>query len=1145
MKNIFKNAVLALLSAVAFTGCVEKEFEEITEVPLTRCLVPMDLDALINNGDEVTFMWTVTKEAATYTLSLSEDEGFSRAEEISVEAADVPYTVKLTADKTYYWRVQAHSGKLDDSKWAVAAEPVNTSAVRDGLNPVVKTRTTSSISIAWDDAEDKTDLTSVWAEPVVLKEGESRTVVALSADEIAACAKTIEGLQPGREYKLTLIFGKAGQRGYVTACTRPDMGDGVVTVSTAAELINATDKAGAPVKILVAYTEDGIDLKGAYPDPNNEFITVNGDLYIYGNSTEDGKKTVVKSANFKLADGTKIVHFEDVAFDGAGVGCLVDNDAAALTAFELINCEISEYAKGFYSVADGKASTGAVSFLVDGCYMHDINADGKTGGDFLDIRDGVTGDVAIRNSTFYACARSFIRMTNSAKVGTVLLENCTFNYVVATPSSSNNRGIFGIAKTTGVTSIKAVKNVFLNEVNEAEAGKSAKDSWIRLCRSSNDSFRPDCSGNVYYNVGAGFMYSTALDITKPDEAISNGEVFTPVAMTEALVLTADPCVNSAAGKLYLTTAGAQIVSRKAGDPRWWNAVQPEVIREKELTPVASDFTWDFTQKTIYDTEELQTPTIIGNARIYATPDVPAQVIMSQGVSFPQGAVLNGGVPSYSGIEILTVGYGSVKVTAEGDGATVQVIAGGDRYPILADGKEHTVVLGDLAGENSIYIIADQALTMKKIVWTKELDPDVTTKALATPSVSVAPNKIDEGTAADVVISWDAVANAAEYDLTFRGKSETLTGTTFTIAAADAAALPVGEYEVTVVARPVPTSTKYVASEAGTAKLTVNKVDTGGTEKTLAWDFSSSEWVAQIESHFTAINTNQNDINFTYDGLNVNGGGKSMKYNVVTGTTTYYIQTGGGGKPTERFFSFEAPASGKLTVYASNTGASEDLSRLVAVKVGNADPVTQPGGYSADNGAATITFDITVTEPATVVIYPSGNGLRFYGMEFTYKEAAKPVEFAWDFSATDWVSELESHFTAINTNQNDINFTYDGLNVNGGGKSMKYNVVTGTTTYFIQTGGGGKPTERFFSFELPASSGTLTVYASNTGASEDLSRLVAVKVGDADAETKPGGYSADNGAVAVEFELNASAPTPVVIYPSGNGLRFYGMKYQGK
>ena len=167
------------------------------------------------------------------------------------------------------------------------------------------------------------------------------------------------------------------------------------------------------------------------------------------------------------------------------------------------------------------------------------------------------------------------------------------------------------------------------------------------------------------------------------------------------------------------------------------------------------------------------------------------------------------------------------------------------------------------------------------------------------------------------------------------------------------------------------------------------------------------------------------------------------------------------------------------------------------------------------------------------------------MEFTYKEAAPAVDFVWDFSAGEWVAQLESHFTTINTNQSDINFTFDGLTVNGGGKSMKYNLVTGTTTYFIQPGGGGKPTERFFSFELPASSGKLTVYASNTGASEDLTRLVAVKVGDAEAETKPGGYNADNGAVAVEFDIAATEPATVIIYPSGNGLRFYGMEYHGK
>ena len=1145
MKKIIKYAFLAFLAAVA-VGCAKSEFEEITELPLTRCLIPMDLDATVTNGDEVTFIWTVTKDAASYLLEISENESFSGAEQITVDPINVPYTVKLSADKTYYWRVLGKNEKLDDSKWAVAGEPVNTSAVRDGLNPFVVSRTTDAITLGWDDAADKADLTSVWAEPVVMKEGESRLVVALTADEIAACSKTVEGLDPGREYKLTLIFGKAGQRGYVTACTRPDMGEGVITVTTAAELINATDKAGAPVRVMIDYSENGIELKGAYPDPNNEFITVNGDLYIYGNSTADGKKPAVKYVNFKLAEGAKVIHFEDVTFDGEGVGSLVDNDSAALTAFELINCELTGFGKGFYSVADSKGTTGCENFLVDGCYMHDINADGKVGGDFLDVRAGNTGSIILRNSTFYAVARSFIRLTNNAKVGSVLLENNTFNYVTTTPSSSNNRGIFSVSKTTDVTSVQAIRNVFLNMVNDAEAGKEAKDCWIRLSRSSNDSFRPDCDGNIYFNVGKGFMFSTALDIANPDEAITNGAVFEAVAMKNALVLNEDPCVNSAAGKLYLTKAGAQIVSRKAGDPRWWNAVQPEVIREKELTPVATDFTWDFTEKTIYDTEELTVPTIIGNAKIYATEEVPANVVMSKGVDFSTAATLSGGVPAYSGVEILTIGYGAVKVVAtSADGyGTLQVLAGGDRYSLLADGVEHTVLLGDLSGENSIYVVANSAITLKSVTWTKNLTPDETIVALATPKPTVNPTKMDEGTAEAISVTWPAVAHAEDYLVKWNGKDNIVTDPSFTISAEEAAALKVGEYSVFVTARPVATSSKYKASDAAEVTFTVNKVETGG-EVTLTWNFSASDWVSQLESHFNAINTNQNDINFSYDGLTVNGGGKSMKYNVVANSSTYYIQPGGAGKATERFFSFEAPASGTLTVYASNTGASEDLTRLVAVQVGNAEVVTKPGGYNADNGAVAVEFDITVDEPTTVVIYPSGNGLRFYGFEFTYVESTPSVDYAWDFSASGWVAELESHFTAINTNQSDINFTYDGLTVNGGGKSMKYNVVANSSTYFIQPGGAGKATERFFSFVLPASSGTLTVYASNTGASEDLTRLVAVQVGSAEVVTKPGGYNADNGAVAVEFEISAAEESTVVIYPSGNGLRFYGMEYHGK
>ena len=95
------------------------------------------------------------------------------------------------------------------------------------------------------------------------------------------------------------------------------------------------------------------------------------------------------------------------------------------------------------------SATGKVdNYLIDGCYVHDINADGTQGGDFIDVRAGTNGDFTVKNSTFYACARTFFRMSDNAKVGNVLAENCTFNYVTATPSSSNNAGIFAVRVKT-------------------------------------------------------------------------------------------------------------------------------------------------------------------------------------------------------------------------------------------------------------------------------------------------------------------------------------------------------------------------------------------------------------------------------------------------------------------------------------------------------------------------------------------------------------------------------------------------------------------------------------------------------------------------------------------------------------------------
>ena len=905
MKKIFKYILCVLGSALMFAAC-EQSPEVLDEIDYSRVLTPTKFDAEVvpSTGTDVILTWQKIKNAESYELEIYEQTDDSKevstantgtlVDMFNVQPDEIPYTVYgLEVDKSFYARVRGVNPDLQASNWAylettfstsavrASLNPVvtfSTSAVRASLNPVVKTRTQNSITIAWDKADDGADLTSVLVEPVVLKEGdEAETKIGIEVEEIGAASKTITGLQPGREYRFTLLFGKAGKRGSVTANTRPNTDGTETVISSAAALLAALDNQAGTIKLMLDYSADAYDITSIYTDQTKKFATIVGDVTIYGNATEEGKKPVVSGLVFSLASGSTKLHVEDVVLDGDGTGATVENLSAEMSAIEFVNCEIFGYAKGIFSVAS--SATGKVdNYLIDGCYVHDINADGTQGGDFIDVRAGTNGDFTVKNSTFYACARTFFRMSDNAKVGNVLAENCTFNYVTATPSSSNNAGIFAVRVKTEAKSVKSIKNVFLNEYNEKE-GDAADKGWVRLCRNSTDSYRVECSGNVYFNTGVAWWTSNA--VASPADVLGE-KTMEEIAKTDATELTADPCVNSAAGKLYLAgTAGDQIRTLKAGDPRWWDAVMPVVVRETELKLVEEAYAWNFCEKTIYDTEELTANTIIGNARIYATSSVPANVVMSKGIVFSAGASVSpAGVPTYSAVEVLVKDFGSVKVTATSDDGlgSMQVLAAGDRYPVLADGKEHTVLLGDLSGENSIYVIADKPVTLQKVVWSKDLTPDATVTALKKPAVTVEPAKLDEGTAQDVVISWGAVENAAEYELEFNGAKQTLTETSYTIAAADVAALAVGEYPISVIAKPVATSSKYVASEAGEGKLTIKKVETGGTEVTLTWDFSSAAWQAALEAAAaSAKGTNQANWTVTLDGLTYTSGTKNGKW----------------------------------------------------------------------------------------------------------------------------------------------------------------------------------------------------------------------------------------------------------------------------
>ena len=1005
MKKLFRNIALFAATAVAAVGCAPEQGEIIDTIELNRALTPLEFKASViaSKGTDVEFSWEAMEGTEKYTLQLfaaAEDaEGNTVApnydeaspiETYIVLPEEIPFVVEnLPVDESFYARVKGHKTNVEDSHWAVLEEDFSTYPVRSNLYPKAIERGTDYIVIEWNAAEDKADLTSVRVAPVM---GGEEKVVALESADKNACNKKVEGLVACTNYRIELIYGKAGSRGITTAWTRPST-EGTNLVNAADQIINALTGTIGPVKLRLAYN-DGV------PYDLSSVASIQCEPTFIGETTADGKKPVI--SGLQVISTGKVFHMEDIYFDGAGQISLLQNDAPAdaPATIEFINCEITGYERSLY-VSNSTGST--EKFLLDGVYLHDINPEGASGGDLIDFRKGTHKDIRLQNSTFYDSGRTFMRLFNSKdlQVEKVNIVNCTFNMVTSTKSSSNNQGIFGwkTESAANATEFNISKCVFLNQFHDNEDKADASKSWVRIARNSTDSYAPTCSGNYYYNVGAAWFTVGSTNLA--------GETFSEAAALAegGQILTEDPCVNSLANKLYLNTT-SDISAKKVGDPRWWNAQQPIVVRATELTLESEPRVWDFTVKSKFDTETLEKATIIDNVRIYATAEVPAEVVMGEGVKFSKGAMVNAeGEPEYSAVGVLTEGYGAIVVTAQGATGieTMQVLAGGDRYTILADGEPHKVVLGDLAGENNIYVLASSAVTLTKVEWTKDLTPDQTVFPLAKPTITLSATSLDEGTAEAVTVSWAAVENAATYVLTGLGQSLTFTADQpleLTVPAEQVAVLPVGEYEITLTAYPVETSSKYSASETATATFKIKEVVLGAPV-TLTWDFSSDAWASAIAAIGTSNNT---EVNLTVDGLSVQSGGGSIKtYDTGRDEFKWAIQHGGKGSATKRYFQFTAPASGTLKVWSSNS-SGEDLTRLVTVQYGaDGEMMQNPGGSPSGDAPTVSEFDIDITKGNDIRIWSDGNGLRYYKIEYTYVAAAP--------AKNHWVWNINEMFTA--------------------------------------------------------------------------------------------------------------------------------------
>ena len=1085
------------------------------EVALGRCLTPTELSAKIIDGEFIEFSWTKSKGATEFVLELYSDEEMQqKVETFVIPAADVPYTADLEADMTYYARVKGVNGEgvIGDSNWAVYDRALQTYAIKSSLNPELVDRSATSITIKWtkDPEVDHIRITPA------LNAEEEYTRFDVSADAQAAAQVEVTGLNPSVNYTLAVHF-KSAQRGTVSAWTRPSV-EGATEVATAEALIQAlTDK--APV-IKVAYSEVPYVIGS---------VVLGGPIAIYGDATAQGAQPTIQGG-LKIGADVTSVHLEALTFDGAGIADYPHNltfDAAAtVESITVVNCKLNNYLRGVLYENSKAPAVGSIKY--DGVEVNNVTGDG---GDCFDFRGKATvNSIEFINSTLNTGARTWFRIDANTVLESIKLTHCTFNNLCFA-NNGNNNGIFNIRALNAAGAAPAfvlTHNVFLN----------MNDDNKRCClvaKNSTSAFPTELSDNFFYNCYDRFFVAQkdGSTLSGDDLKAAADEGRARIIVNGSSELAADPCVDSARDKYNVTSK--EVIEANAGDPRWY-AAYVEIPEDLTQEVTATGKIWDLTDGQTF--KKMADKDMVRDGIRFFVKNTPIN-FTKEGFEFTGEAVLEGGVPVDGGIGIKVNEPGSIiiSVAAAAGHSNLTVSLDGKVSASVPAGAEYQkVTFANVSGEQMIYIYGCHPATMTFLQWTS--DVQVLDNVLATPEVKISKTTVNERAEDEITLTWDAVDYAGSYNVTVDGKKKNVTETSYTFATGGYAVEEAGgDFAIQVTA--VPAADDYTRVESQPAELSfhVNDVPDEPGIKVVRYSLTFPEGGNAEEKYVC-----ENNAGFyvqTVGGWVIDANAQNFAVPGASEYDSYATRLKGAKTSDTKSMTITVPNDGKLYI-AARSGNGSATDRTMALMQGDKEILAPTVIQDADKftaGDASAFPYVVVDVKAGDIQVVLNNGINFYGIVYDALEGGPAgVDYVWDFSAPEWVDAMTGSGIAANTNDSNWNLEINGLKVISGGGSIKWNLSG--ETYFWQPGGAGSDAKRYFEFTTEMA-GKLTVYASNTGDSEDLTRMVTVKVGDGDAESLPGGYASSGGAVPVEFNVTAGT---VKVYPTGNGLRFYKIEF---